>query len=459
MKKIMAIISILVLVMINQYSGMREIKNTFEIKEVNQVVNLVSQEEQKDEIEVLEGIAITDKGIVEKGYEIKLEGKSKASLSRDGSRAKEVVDGEVIDLPGEYFLMTWDEANKMSLSRWEILGEWKEVWEIESEEELEEIIKLALDEFRGNLKIKFNYKSLTLEEINQVLYKYVQHILEMYPKLTFEAYTITGKKEEQPLIEVDIKYPLDQKEELREYDKQLEESLLNILSKEIKNNRVDYEREWQIYKYLVEKVQYSAEIIDGERQVIDKPMTHTLYGAIIDGIAVCDGYAKSLMYILNILGIPTELVIGEADGIPHVWNKVEIQDNTYYVDVTWGDLEEKQIGGFYDYFNENTEYMSRTHIWNQIKIHNKYDSNFIYLSLKQDAIEQIQDEEEWIRFQEGLKEEKVGEGSIIFYNDKENQWNERVLISGICMSLGESITYNVVRKYDALIINYKVYVE
>ncbi|MGL6174946.1 MAG: transglutaminase domain-containing protein [Cellulosilyticaceae bacterium] len=448
-KKIIVIISVVGLIIINP----------FKVKETSQSAIIVSNEEQGDQIDEIEAIEIRDKGIVEKGYRIQLEKESKASLSRDGSKARTVEDGEVINLPGEYFLMTWDEEDKMSLTRWEIVGEWQEVWEIESEQELEEIIKLALEEFKVNLKIRFTYSALTLEEINEILYEQVQYILHTYPRLTFEAYTITGRREEQPLIEMTIKYPLQEIEELKEYNKQLKKDLLEILSKQISSDMADYEIEWQIYKYLIEHIQYSAKVVEGEKQIIDTPMTHTMYGAIIEGIAVCDGYAKSLMYMLNLLGIPTELIIGEADGIPHVWNKVEVQENVYYVDVTWGDLEEKQIGGFYDYFNENTEYMSRSHIWDLRDVYSKQKENFIYLPIEQIGVEKIQNQEQWTSFQKELKVNKFEENSIIFYNDEQNEWDERELISGICLALEKSIEYTVIKKYDTIIINYKTYVK
>ncbi len=72
-----------------------------------------------------------------------------------------------------------------------------------------------------------------------------------------------------------------------------------------------------------------------------------------------------LMYLLNATGVPTEYVIGHAEGVPHAWNRVEIGGEMYNVDITWADHDDKQLGTFINYFNETDEYFSQTHSWDR----------------------------------------------------------------------------------------------
>lgn len=70
--------------------------------------------------------------------------------------------------------------------------------------------------------------------------------------------------------------------------------------------------------------------------------SYGLEGAVLYGKAVCQGYAEAFSYFMYVLGIESEMVTGTANNgnglwIGHAWNKVKIDGNWYYVDVTWDD--------------------------------------------------------------------------------------------------------------------------
>ena len=69
---------------------------------------------------------------------------------------------------------------------------------------------------------------------------------------------------------------------------------------------------------------------------------HTIYGALKNGEAVCEGYARAFKYLMDGLNIPCVLVSGTAQNSQgqtetHAWNYVQINNNWYAVDVTWDD--------------------------------------------------------------------------------------------------------------------------
>jgi len=89
--------------------------------------------------------------------------------------------------------------------------------------------------------------------------------------------------------------------------------------------------------------------------------THSIYGAMVTGDAVCQGYAAAYTYMLDKLDIPSYICVSTA--LNHAWNIVYVNGNYYHVDVTfddplWGVTEWNVAGNvIHDYFLVSTEYM------------------------------------------------------------------------------------------------------
>lgn len=67
----------------------------------------------------------------------------------------------------------------------------------------------------------------------------------------------------------------------------------------------------------------------------------TLYGALGKGVAVCQGYAIAYKYLLEQVGVKSDLCTSEA--LNHAWNIVYIDDVPYHVDLTWDDSDEEKV--------------------------------------------------------------------------------------------------------------------
>lgn len=73
----------------------------------------------------------------------------------------------------------------------------------------------------------------------------------------------------------------------------------------------------------------------------------TAYGALVNGKAVCGGYAKAFKAVLDRLNIPCVCVQGysvkgnNSEFISHMWNAVKLEGQWYAVDVTWNDTAGK----------------------------------------------------------------------------------------------------------------------
>lgn len=96
----------------------------------------------------------------------------------------------------------------------------------------------------------------------------------------------------------------------------------------------NYQKIQYIHNWLIDNIDYDT--------TYSKPNTRNIYGALISGEVVCEGYAKSFKYLMDKLDIPCILVSGEAVNSEgkkenHMWNYVKINEIWYAVDVTWDD--------------------------------------------------------------------------------------------------------------------------
>ncbi len=111
------------------------------------------------------------------------------------------------------------------------------------------------------------------------------------------------------------------------------------------DGKTDEEIELIIHDALIDNVTY----FEPYRSV---PMQHTCftaYGALVDGSAVCDGYAQAFAYLLQAKNIDAIVVtggIGDSEGTAknngHAWNRVKIRSDWYEVDTTWDDSDNPQ---------------------------------------------------------------------------------------------------------------------
>ncbi|MCI9175809.1 MAG: hypothetical protein HFH49_12865 [Lachnospiraceae bacterium] len=102
----------------------------------------------------------------------------------------------------------------------------------------------------------------------------------------------------------------------------------------------DLEKALAVHDYLVLECEYDYERLTSTGTVPD--VSHSAYGALIEKIAVCDGYAKAYAGILEKLGISSKIV--SSDSMNHAWNLVSIDGNWYHVDATWDDPTWDSIG-------------------------------------------------------------------------------------------------------------------
>lgn len=94
------------------------------------------------------------------------------------------------------------------------------------------------------------------------------------------------------------------------------------------DNTSDYEKLKSFHDQLVLNCTFS----------MDTDYVNTIYGALCDGYAQCEGYAFAFDYLCRLADIDCFTVSGSnSDGALHAWNVVKLDDMWYNVDCTWDD--------------------------------------------------------------------------------------------------------------------------
>lgn len=109
-----------------------------------------------------------------------------------------------------------------------------------------------------------------------------------------------------------------------------------------------------VHDYLVANISYDA----------SQDNIFNAYDAMINGKAICSGYAESFKTLVEMIGVPCITISGTAGGEKHMWNMVCLDEQWYHVDVTWDDPinnEEDLIE--HAYFNITDSAMAVDHTW------------------------------------------------------------------------------------------------
>ncbi|MDE6783976.1 MAG: hypothetical protein K2J26_01165 [Ruminococcus sp.] len=113
----------------------------------------------------------------------------------------------------------------------------------------------------------------------------------------------------------------------------------------------DYEKILYVHDYIAENTEYDY---DGA-EASEFGLWGSSYGCLVQGKAVCSGYAEAFQYIMNRLGIEC----GICTGSNHEWNYVKVDGEYYWTDITWDDIGDS-AGHTYLLFNTDQLLRTRT---------------------------------------------------------------------------------------------------
>lgn len=128
---------------------------------------------------------------------------------------------------------------------------------------------------------------------------------------------------------------------------------INLLIGRLDPNMSEYEKEKALHDMLAVQVSY-----------VSTNNSHNAYGALVEGKAVCEGYAEALQCALQLVGIQSVEIFGyginpaTGRGEAHAWNTVRIDGEYYHVDLTWNDQDTILL---HAYFNQTSAILDEDH--------------------------------------------------------------------------------------------------
>lgn len=117
-----------------------------------------------------------------------------------------------------------------------------------------------------------------------------------------------------------------------------------------------------IHNYLLKNCSYDESTALAGNKYQD---AFTAYGALVNGSAVCQGYAAAFNLMAQKCGLQSMAVCGRAGGVPHAWTYAKLGSKDSYIDCTWDDTMTGETKISYEYFNVGAEKMREQHVWKE----------------------------------------------------------------------------------------------
>lgn len=211
-------------------------------------------------------------------------------------------------------------------------------------------------------------KKLTSDQVFDIREKVISDHPEIF-YLDYESsrYWSNGKLE--------FKY-IDTKENITEMRTKIDEKANYVLSKIITPEMSDFKKELAIHDYIVLNTKYD---IDNYNKNTIPHSSYNVQGVLIDGKAVCEGYAKTFKMLLDRVGI--ESMVISSPTMNHAWNLVLLNGEYYHVDVTWNDPVPDRTGKVrHMYFNvSDRKMMQGEHKWKLEDYPKATSENYSYM--------------------------------------------------------------------------------
>ena len=151
-----------------------------------------------------------------------------------------------------------------------------------------------------------------------------------------------------------------------------------FIRNEITEDMSDRDKIKAVHDYLIKTAEYDTLLAQGTASSADNTSdSYMAYGVLVKKLGVCDGYAKAFNMFMDILGIPSERVVGTSyynnKAVSHAWNRVFIDDQYLNIDVTWDDpVPDRANVVRYDYYLITDKELAEDHNWDASQFRPNY---------------------------------------------------------------------------------------
>ncbi len=208
--------------------------------------------------------------------------------------------------------------------------------------------KCNTETYKDDVAVAYRAFTYDYPELFWVPYEYVLKIDNLGVKL---AFSLSDREFEGSYI-----VPLASKKEMQ---KEIDKVSSEIVA-EIKGKTSD---KMEMLTLLHDKL---SNMVTYYNEPIEQDLLYTVYGALIWGYAVCEGYARTMRYLCEQLDIDCIIVTGNSKNEQHMWNMVRLDNEWYHIDLTWNDPGLDGDGNpktpLHPYFNITDEAILKDHV-------------------------------------------------------------------------------------------------
>jgi hypothetical protein len=232
---------------------------------------------------------------------------------------------------------------------------------IESVEQLDEIVAQMSDNFFTSAQIRL--RDISIWETLSQFYYDNQHILVLrgVSGMSIEYRIIDDIIEAEilPEYEMFMKIIIAHERGLQHNLNKEEKEVYDKATRTVRENRqaTAWATVHALHTFLKDTIEF-------EHDHENNDSAFSVYGALIHGKAVCQGYAQAFHLLLHLAGTQSKIVTGMAGNEHHAWNLVNYGTSSlpmwYHTDVTWNDRDD---GNSNRYFNVSDSVLSQTHYW------------------------------------------------------------------------------------------------
>ncbi|MFJ7983062.1 transglutaminase domain-containing protein [Lysinibacillus xylanilyticus] len=211
-----------------------------------------------------------------------------------------------------------------------------------------EIVK-QLNNFSPEIKISYSGPMTDFKK----------NFMESFEKAQEQAVYASGHMESTTIsadstgnVTFKVKYLTNQTQEAA-LQKKVDQILKTVIKPSMKT---DFEKVKSINDYIVSNTTYGTKT---------KASPHSAYALLMEGQAVCQGYALIAYRMLEQAGFDVKYVVGNVNGNEaHAWNLVKVDGKWYHLDTTWNDPLPNRFGASsYDYFLVTDAQLKKDHEW------------------------------------------------------------------------------------------------
>lgn len=116
----------------------------------------------------------------------------------------------------------------------------------------------------------------------------------------------------------------------------LYEAAAGVLRQRVRADMTDFEKIKAVYDWLTTAVKYDRATAYSADTYLVTEQAYYLEGVFLHGCAVCDGKAKAMALLLNMLDLPCYRQTGAGPAGDHAWNMVRLDGKWYTICSTYG---------------------------------------------------------------------------------------------------------------------------